>query len=75
MNQVPKVSVGDRVKIPKYKNIFNKGHTENWTREIFIIDSGFNNNPQTCTIKHLNAEKVLGSYVEKAMLSERVIAE
>ena len=33
-----KFKVNDRVRITKYKNIFNKGCTENWSREIFIID-------------------------------------
>ena len=35
----PKFKVGDRVKITKYKNIFNKGYSENWSREILFIDS------------------------------------
>ena len=26
----PKLKVGDRVRISKYKNIFAKGHTQNW---------------------------------------------
>ena len=34
-----KFKVGDRVKITKYKNIFNKGYSENWPREILFIDS------------------------------------
>ena len=29
----------------KYKNIFNKGYTENWLREIFIINSVLKTNP------------------------------
>ena len=31
--------VNDRVRITKYKNIFGKVCTENWSREAFIIDS------------------------------------
>ena len=34
-----KFKVGNRVRITKYKNIFSKGYTDNWSREIFIIDS------------------------------------
>ena len=30
--------VGDRVKISKFKNIFAKGHTPNWSKEIVIVD-------------------------------------
>ena len=33
-----KFKVNDRVRIAKYKNIFNKGCTENCLREIFIIN-------------------------------------
>ena len=34
-----KFKVDDRIGITKYKNIFSKDYTENWSREIFIIDS------------------------------------
>ena len=33
----PKFKVGDRVRISKYKNIFAKGYTPNWSEEVFII--------------------------------------
>ena len=36
-NKDPKFKVGDRVRIPKYKNIFAKGHMPNWSEEVFII--------------------------------------
>ena len=29
--------IGDRVRIPKFKSIFAKGCTLNWSREIFIV--------------------------------------
>ena len=34
-----KFKVNDRVRIAKYENIFSKGYTENWSKEIIIIDS------------------------------------
>ena len=37
-SKAPKLKVNDRVRITKYKDIFSKGHTENWSREIFIIN-------------------------------------
>ena len=43
----PKFIVNDRVIIMKYKNIFSKAYTENWSREIFIIDSFLKTNPLT----------------------------
>ena len=33
----PKFKVGDNVRISKYKNIFAKGHTPNWSEEVFVI--------------------------------------
>ena len=36
-NKDPKFKIGDIVRIPKYKNIFVKGYTPNWSREIFMI--------------------------------------
>ena len=28
---------GDHVRISKYKNIFSKGYTPNWSEEVFVI--------------------------------------
>ena len=33
----PKFEVGDQVKIWKYKNIFAKGYTQNWSAEVFVV--------------------------------------
>ena len=33
----PKFKIGDRVRISKYKNIFAKGYTQNWSEEIFVV--------------------------------------
>ena len=44
-SKVPKFKVNDEVRIAKYKNIFIKGYTENWSREIFITDSVLKTNP------------------------------
>ena len=52
----------------KYKNTFNKGYTENWSREIFIINSVLKTNPCTYKIKDLDGEKIIGSFYEKELL-------
>ena len=49
-----KFKINDSVKITKYKNIFSKGYTENWSREIFIVNSVLKTNPWSCQIKDLN---------------------
>ena len=58
-HKVPKFKVGDRVRITKYENIFSKGYTKNWSREIFFIDSVLKSNPWTYKIKDLNREKII----------------
>ena len=36
-NKDPKFNIGDHVRISKYKNIFVKGYTPNWSEEVFVI--------------------------------------
>ena len=55
------------MRINKYKNIFSKGYAENWSREIFIINSVLKTNSWTYKIKDLNREKIIGSYYEKEL--------
>ena len=71
-SKAPKFKVNDRVRITKYKNIFSKGYTENWSREIFIIDSVLKTNPWTYKIKDLNGEKIIGSFYEKELLLSKL---
>ena len=68
LRPILKFKVNDRVRITKYKNIFSKGYTENWSREIFIIDSVLKTNPWTYKLKDLNGEKIIGSFYEKELL-------
>ena len=46
-------SLNDKVRIYKYKNIFIKVCTKNWSREIFSIDSFLKTNPWTYKLKLL----------------------
>ena len=43
----PKFKVGDHISISKYKNIFAKGYTPNWSEEIFIVKKIKNTVPWT----------------------------
>ena len=49
-SKAPRFNVNDRVRITKCKNIFSKGYTENWSREILFINSLLETNPWTCKI-------------------------
>ena len=64
-SKIRKFKVNDTVRINKYKNIFSKEYTGNWSREIFIIDSVLKTNPWIYKIKDLNGEKIIGSFYEK----------
>ena len=52
--------VGDRVRVSKFKNIFPKGYTPNWSREIFIANKINDTVPYTYNIKDLNDEEIIG---------------
>ena len=41
------------------KNIFSKGYTENWSREIFVIDYVLKTNHWIYKIKDLNGENII----------------
>ena len=43
----PKFKIGDHVRISKYKNIFAKGYSPNWSEEIFIVNKVKNTSPWT----------------------------
>ena len=43
----PKYKIGDNVKISKYKNIFAKGYTPNWSEEVFVVNKIQNTAPWT----------------------------
>ena len=60
-------NVGDRVRISKFKNIFAKGHTPNWSTEIFIVDKINDTVPYTYNIKDLNGKKIIGSFYDKEL--------
>ena len=59
--------VGDRVRISRYKNIFAKGYTPNWSKEIFIVDKINDTVPYTYNLKDLNDEEIIGSFFDKEL--------
>ena len=63
----PKFKVGDRVRISKYKNIFAKGYSQNWSEEVFIISKIKNTVSWTYVISDLNGEPIAGSFYEKIL--------
>ena len=63
----PKFKVGDHVRISKYKNIFAKGCTPNWSEEVFVIKKVKNTVTWTYVINNLNSEEITGTFYEKEL--------
>ena len=59
--------VGDRVRISKFKNMFAKGFTPNWSTEIFIVDKINETVPYTYNIKDLNGEEITSSFYDREL--------
>ena len=64
-NKDPKFKIGDRVGTSKYKNIFAKGYTPNWSEEVFVIKKVKNTILWTYVIIDLNGEEITGTFYEK----------
>ena len=63
----PKFKVRDHVRISKYKNIFAKGYTPNWSEEVFMIKEVKNTVPWTYVINDLNGTEIIGTFYEKEL--------
>ena len=63
----PKFKVGDHVRISKYKNIFAKGYTPNWSEEVFVISKIKHTVPWTYVINNLNGEEIIRTFYEKEL--------
>ncbi|GFT24568.1 putative uncharacterized transposon-derived protein F54H12.3 [Trichonephila clavipes] len=54
--------VGDTVRISREKLNFEKGYTQNWTREIFTIHQILSRNPIVYRVKDLSGEIIQGTF-------------
>ena len=55
----------DHVRISKYKNIFAKGYTTSWSKEMFVIKKVQNTVSWTYVVNDLNGEEIIGTFYEK----------
>ena len=65
--EASRFKVSDRVRISKFKNIFAKGYTPNWSKEIFIVDKINDTVPYTYNIKDLNDEEIIRSFYDREL--------
>lgn len=65
---LPKLHVGDHVRITKYKHVFQKGYESNWSDEIFVITSVIDRSPWVVyTLNDLQGEPIIGTFYEKEL--------
>ena len=67
MKNMGRFKVGDRVRISRFKKIFAKGYTPNWSTEIFIINKINDTVPYTYNLNDLNGEEIIGSFYAKEL--------
>ena len=60
----PKFKVGDRVRIVKKKDTFEKGYFPNWTEEVFTITKVKATKPVTYVIADTKGEEIQGTFYE-----------
>ena len=63
----PKFKIGNNVRISKYKNIFAKAYSRNWSEEVFVIKKVKNNLPQTHFINDFKREEIVVTFQENEL--------
>ena len=68
LRKQPKFQVGDYVRVPDKRNLYSKGYTTNWNRELFKIHKINPTNPVTYGLVDENNEQIEGKYYEQELL-------
>ena len=55
------------MRISKYKNLFAKSYTPNWSEEVFVIKKIKNTVPWTYVINDLNGEEITATFYGKEL--------
>ena len=63
----PKFKIGDNGRISKYKNVFAKGYTPNWSEEVFVIKRIKNTLPWTYIISDFQGKEIVGTFYENEL--------
>ena len=63
----PKFKVGDLARVSRYKDIFAKDYTPNWSEETFVVKKIKNTVPWTYVISDLNREEIVGNFYGKEL--------
>ncbi|XP_065681474.1 uncharacterized protein LOC136095148 [Hydra vulgaris] len=63
----PKFSIGDKVRITKKKEAFEKGYIPRWTEEVFTVSQVQYTDPPTYKITDHNGEEIQGTFYEQEL--------
>ena len=63
----PKFKTVNNVRKSKYKNVFAKCYTPNWSEEVFVIKKVKNTMPWTYVINDLNEENIVGTFYKNEL--------
>ena len=63
--KVPKLRIGYIIRMAKYKNIFAKGYTPNWSEKVFVIKKAKNTVPWAYVINDLIDKEIVGTFYKK----------
>lgn len=66
-----KFKVGDRVRVSKNKQTFEKGYTPNWSTEIFTVDRVMKTVPFTYRLKDYQNQPISGGFYEEELLKTK----
>lgn len=67
-----KYKPNDFVRISKYKNVFEKGYTPNWSSEVFKINKIFVTNPITYQLEDVQGNIIKGGFYEEELMKTKV---
>jgi len=73
-----KYNIGNKVRISKFKHIFEHGYLPNWTQEIFTIFDRYPTYPVTYELKYLGDEEIKGKFYEheiQLITSEKIMKD
>lgn len=62
---------GDKVRITKWKNIFEKAFTPNWSCEVFTIRAVIHSNPETYPLKDSFNNPIKGGFYKYELLKAK----
>ena len=63
----PKFEIGDHVRISKYKDIFAKRQTPNWSQDVFVTKKVQTTVPWTYVINDINGDEIIRTLDEKEL--------